>query len=393
MQAAFEDVDEALVRDAAHLKETPLRELAGALRQAKRRMALLTGLMDLGGVWTLEVVTGALTEFAGIACNLALKAGLAPQLARGKVPGQGEEVPEDAAGMFVLAMGKMGAGELNYSSDIDLICLFDETGSTRTTTTRRAPPSCARRGAWRRSCRDVHRRRLRLPHRSAAAARSGRHAGLHGDGGGRELLREPRPHLGTRGLYQGAARAPATSPPASGSWRRCALRLAQAPGFRGDPGRARHAAAHPRAQGAGRAEQRLPGHNMKLGRGGIREIEFFTQTRQLIAGGRDPILRMRGTVEGLARAGREGLDPAGRGRDAQRSLPLSPRGRAPACRWCATRRPTSCRQTAEEIRAAGRLMGRDTDALLQGSERPAECGASTLTEGFFAPSRGCGRVG
>jgi glutamate-ammonia-ligase adenylyltransferase len=44
----------------------------------------------------------------------------------------------------------------------------------------------------------------------------------------------------------------------------------------------------------------LAGHNMKLGRGGIREIEFFTQTRQLIAGGRDPQLRMKGTREGLA---------------------------------------------------------------------------------------------
>ncbi|MBO6886167.1 MAG: glutamine-synthetase adenylyltransferase, partial [Marivita sp.] len=44
----------------------------------------------------------------------------------------------------------------------------------------------------------------------------------------------------------------------------------------------------------------LPGHNMKLGRGGIREIEFFTQTRQIIAGGRDPDLRVRGTVPGLA---------------------------------------------------------------------------------------------
>jgi glutamate-ammonia-ligase adenylyltransferase len=46
--------------------------------------------------------------------------------------------------------------------------------------------------------------------------------------------------------------------------------------------------------------QRLEGHNMKLGRGGIREIEFFTQTRQLIAGGRDDALRVRGTEEGLA---------------------------------------------------------------------------------------------
>ena len=51
------------------------------------------------------------------------------------------------------------------------------------------------------------------------------------------------------------------------------------------------------------------GHNMKLGRGGIREIEFFTQTRQLIAGGRDPDLRVRGTVEGLARLAEKGWVP------------------------------------------------------------------------------------
>ncbi|MEL6862759.1 MAG: glutamine-synthetase adenylyltransferase, partial [Pseudomonadota bacterium] len=50
----------------------------------------------------------------------------------------------------------------------------------------------------------------------------------------------------------------------------------------------------------------LPGHNMKLGRGGIREIEFFAQTRQIIAGGRDPSLRLRGTVESLDQLARRG---------------------------------------------------------------------------------------
>ncbi len=50
----------------------------------------------------------------------------------------------------------------------------------------------------------------------------------------------------------------------------------------------------------------LPGHDMKLGRGGIREIEFFTQTRQLISGGRDASLRVRGTVEGLDRLAQAG---------------------------------------------------------------------------------------
>ncbi|MEL7397457.1 MAG: glutamine-synthetase adenylyltransferase, partial [Pseudomonadota bacterium] len=53
----------------------------------------------------------------------------------------------------------------------------------------------------------------------------------------------------------------------------------------------------------------LPGHNMKLGRGGIREIEFFTQTQQLISGGRDPDLRMRGTLDGMVRLAQKGWIP------------------------------------------------------------------------------------
>ncbi len=50
----------------------------------------------------------------------------------------------------------------------------------------------------------------------------------------------------------------------------------------------------------------VAGHDIKLGRGGIRDIEFFAQTQQLIAGGRHPELRTRGTIEtlhGLAQGG------------------------------------------------------------------------------------------
>ena len=43
----------------------------------------------------------------------------------------------------------------------------------------------------------------------------------------------------------------------------------------------------------------VAGHNIKLGRGGIREIEFFVQTQQLIAGGRQPDLRGRQTLYNL----------------------------------------------------------------------------------------------
>ena len=103
----------------ADVSDAPDEGLAVSLRQAKRRVALLTGLADLGGVWTLDDVTRALTRFADLAVNRALQAALVRATKR---------TPElEAGGIAVLAMGKMGAFELNYSSDIDLICLIDDT--------------------------------------------------------------------------------------------------------------------------------------------------------------------------------------------------------------------------------------------------------------------------
>ena len=114
---------------AAILEEAGGEDLAALparLRVAKRRAALLVALADLGGVWELGEVTGALTRLADRAVQAGLRALVAAEIARGKLPGVTEADISDAAGMFVLAMGKMGAGELNYSSDIDLIVLFDE---------------------------------------------------------------------------------------------------------------------------------------------------------------------------------------------------------------------------------------------------------------------------
>jgi glutamate-ammonia-ligase adenylyltransferase len=103
-------------------------DLDSGLRQLKRRAALLVALADLGGVWSLQTVTQAWTDFADACLAAALTTHVAREARRGKIPGQTEEdARRDGAGMVALAMGKMGAGELNYSSDIDLICLFDET--------------------------------------------------------------------------------------------------------------------------------------------------------------------------------------------------------------------------------------------------------------------------
>ena len=116
LPGAVEDPDAALAGVLTR-PEGDLAALKPLLRQAKRRVALLAGLADLGGAWTLEQVTGALTQLADMACDVALSAALAFQVKRGKLP-------DTDVGLFVLAMGKMGAFELNYSSDIDLICLF-----------------------------------------------------------------------------------------------------------------------------------------------------------------------------------------------------------------------------------------------------------------------------
>lgn len=115
-QEALEEIFAALAPGAS-------KQVARDLRQAKRRVALLVGVADCGGVWALHDVTRALSRFADLSVDVAMRTTLAPLLARGKFPGQGESDLESCAGLVALAMGKGGAFELNYSSDIDLICL------------------------------------------------------------------------------------------------------------------------------------------------------------------------------------------------------------------------------------------------------------------------------
>jgi len=278
------------------------------LRQAKRRVALISGLSDLAGVWPLETVTGTLSDFADLACNTALKHAIAAEIRRGKLPGATEDDIETAGGMFVIAMGKMGAGELNYSSDIDLICLFDETRfaedqyhdarASFIRATRRMAAMLSENTAQG----YVFRTDLRLrpdpsvtPVCMAMAAAETYYESL-GRTWERAAYIKARPAAGD---LDAGARFLKTLKPFV--WRRhldfsaiedahnMRLRIREHKGLRG-----------PLA---------LPGHNMKLGRGGIREIEFFTQTRQIIAGGRDPDLRVRGTVEGLARLKNKGWVP------------------------------------------------------------------------------------
>ena len=95
------------------------------LRTAKSRASLWIALNDLAGVWSLEVVTKNLSEFAEKAINLSWHVSFLKELKKGKFP-KHYNLDPDNAGFFILAMGKLGAYELNYSSDIDLICFCDE---------------------------------------------------------------------------------------------------------------------------------------------------------------------------------------------------------------------------------------------------------------------------
>ena len=124
------DADAALTallvtaREAAAAAKTTA-ELMRVLRRAKAEAALLVALADIGGVWPVARVTAALTEVAEMALGAAVGHLLGGAKARGKLAFADPQNPAAGSGYIVLAMGKMGGHELNFSSDIDLMVFFD----------------------------------------------------------------------------------------------------------------------------------------------------------------------------------------------------------------------------------------------------------------------------
>lgn len=302
-EAAWLDAAVARSPDAATLVQA---ELAGAdtlgpdalgpfLRQAKRRIALYTALADLGGVWGLDEVTRALTLLADRACDLAFQACLDREAARGRLP----EFTGKHGGLIILAMGKMGAAELNYSSDIDLIVLFDP-------------------DAYAQDMRDKARTALIRVTRQAVAILS--QPTEHGYVFRVDL--RLRPDASMTPVCISTVAALSYYEAEGRTWERAAFIKARPCAGDIEAGKRflhdlspfiwrRHldfAAiedAHSirlriRDHKSLKGKIRAQGHDIKLGQGGIREIEFFAQTQQLIAGGRDPSLRCRKTVDALA---------------------------------------------------------------------------------------------
>jgi glutamate-ammonia-ligase adenylyltransferase len=107
---------------------TRIEDEAGAmriLRRIKNETALLIALADIGAVWSVMQVTRALTELADNMVQAAVRYLLCDAMRRDRLKPADPREPETGSGYIVLAMGKMGAFELNYSSDIDLIVFFD----------------------------------------------------------------------------------------------------------------------------------------------------------------------------------------------------------------------------------------------------------------------------
>jgi len=297
LQGPPEPVLARLIAEMRAVAEADTAQRAGILRRGKRRLAVLTGLADLGGVWDLDAATAALSDFADAAVEGALRGLLGDEYARGRLTLD----PADAAGasgLFGLAMGKGGARELNYSSDIDLIFLFDET--------RHDAEAYA----------EVRSRLVKVVQ------------------GVSQLLSKPtgegyvfrvdlrlRPDPSVTPVCIGMDTAERYYESLGRTWERAAFIKARASAGDIAAGEAFLNHLRPfvwrrfldftairdahdireriRAHRGGGGPISIPGHNVKLGRGGIREIEFFVQTRQLICGGRDPALRDRGTRAAL----------------------------------------------------------------------------------------------
>ena len=297
-------VEPALATALATLDDQDAGEdIMRRLRIARRRAALVIAMADISGAWDLAEVTGALSRFADLAVGAALRSLLAGAAAAGEIAPRDADAPEREAGLFILGLGKLGAHELNYSSDIDLIAFYD-------------PHRLAYTGAQ-----DVPRFFVRMVRDLVNMLESRTRDGYVF----RTDLRL-RPDPGSTPIAVSIAAAEAYYESTGQNWERAALIKARVVAGDTEAG-ARflrhlepflwrknldfaaiqdiHSIKRQINAHWGGVEIAVAGHNLKLGRGGIREIEFFAQTQQLIWGGRVPALRSPATVATLTALAQE----------------------------------------------------------------------------------------
>ncbi|MEA1941420.1 MAG: bifunctional [glutamine synthetase] adenylyltransferase/[glutamine synthetase]-adenylyl-L-tyrosine phosphorylase [Pseudomonadota bacterium] len=275
-----------------------------ALRMAKADAHLVVALADLAGAWDVDRVTGAMTRFADAAVSAALTGHvrfLAGQDRAFAPEGPGNPLP----GLFVLALGKMGTGDLNYSSDIDLVVLYDPDALVLP---------------------EDQEPRKRLPRLVQAVTRTLQEVSAEGYVFRVDLRLRPDP--GATPVVISTEAALNYYENMGQTWERAAWIKARA--CAGDVAAAERFLRHMQPfiwrrsldfaavddirglarqiQTVGRrAEIRPAGHDLKLGRGGIREIEFYAQIPQLVFGGRNETVRLPATLDALAALGEAGV--------------------------------------------------------------------------------------
>ncbi len=316
---AFEDLIGAV--DGAARDQPERRALMATLRRLRKRAALTVALADICEVWPLTRVCEALSAFADAVLTAAVTHLMLTGAERGHLALRDPEKPLEGCGYAVLGMGKLGARELNYSSDVDLIVIYDPAMIDY-----RGPLSVQE--AFVRLTRDlvtlmeertgdgyVARVDLRLrPDPAAMPLAIAFNTAMTyyesmGQNWERAAMIKARPVAGDLAL--GAEFVTELRPFV---WRKhldfWAIQDV-------------HSIKRQINAQKGSRDIGLAGHNVKLGRGGIREIEFFAQTQQLIYGGREPALRSARTEEALgalAGAGRIAPEVATQLRNSYRYL-------------------------------------------------------------------------
>lgn len=267
------------------------------LRLMKRRIALLTALADISGRWQLERVTSSLSQFADMAVRTTIRYLLRDAVRSGTISLPDEHDPEKGCGLIVIAMGKMGAYELNYSSDIDLIVFYDEqrlSYSGRQT---------------------VGQFFIRLTQEMVTILQDRTH---HGYVFRTDLRLRPDP--GSNPVAVSIHNAGMYYETLGQNWERAAMIKSRIVVGDEDTARLFHSFITPYIwrrsldfasiqdihsikrqidSRQGKLPDHLYNYHVKLGPGGIREVEFFAQTQQLIWGGRQPKLRCKATCDAI----------------------------------------------------------------------------------------------
>ena len=292
---AFEDLLETLVAEILWQRGRP--EVMSGLRLAKRSAALAIALADIAGAWPLEKVCQSLSRFAEISISIALNFLLRQAAKNGQMSLANPENPESGCGIVVLGMGKLGAKELNYSSDIDLLVLFDG----------EVVDYAGDGGAQQGLHRMVRELVAIMGERSA-------------DGYVFRTDMRLRPDPSATPLAVSTAAAEHYYESLGQNWERAAMIKARA--VAGDQAVGEqflsrlvpfvwrkyldfaaiediHSIKRQINAHKGHHEIAVAGHDIKVGRGGIREIEFYAQTQQLIWGGKEAGLRQRATCQAL----------------------------------------------------------------------------------------------